>query len=116
MNLNVLICGLQLYCELKLLTREPSNQIIAYHVESTALDDGDYELVSEQEPGFSEDPVNIVETLTEALNQISEILDTLAPSPAQEGKPRCITQYFNLLQFYTYILYLALSLGVEMEP
>jgi hypothetical protein len=83
--------GLQLYCELKLLTREPSNQIIAYHVESTTLDDGDYELVPETEQGFSEDPVSVVETLTEAPNQSSEIFDTPAPSPAQEGKPRCKT-------------------------
>jgi hypothetical protein len=97
--------GLQLYCEIKLLT-----------VESTILNDGDYELVPETEQGFSEDPVNIVETLTEALNQSSEIFDTPTPSPTQEGKPRCIAQYFNLLQFYVYILYLALSLGVEMEP
>jgi hypothetical protein len=107
---------LQLYCEIKLLTQEPSNQIIAYHVESTTLDDGDYELVSEQESGFSEDPVDVVETLTEVPNQSSEILDTPAPSPAQEGKPRCITQYFNLLQFYTYIVYLALSVEIEVEP
>jgi hypothetical protein len=107
---------LQLYCELKFLTQEPSNQIIAYHVESTTLDDEDYELVPETEQEFSEDPVSVVETLTEAPNQSSEIFDTPAPSPAQEGKPRCITQYFNLLQFYNYILYLALSLGVEMEP
>jgi hypothetical protein len=89
--------GLQLYCEIKLLTQELSNQIIAYHVESTTLDDGDYELVLEQEQGFSEDPVNIVETLTKAPNQNLEILDTPAPSPTQEGKPRCITQYFKLL-------------------
>jgi hypothetical protein len=107
---------LQLYCEIKLLTQKLSNQSIAYHVESTTLDDGDYELVPETEPGFSEDPVNIVETLTEVPNQSSEILDTPAPSPAREGKPRCITQYFNLLQFYAYILYLALSLEIEMEP
>jgi hypothetical protein len=107
---------LQLYCEIKLLTREPSNQVIAYHVESMILDDGDYELVPEQEQGFSEDPINIVETLTEAPNQSLEVSDTIDSSPAQEGKPRCITQYFNLLQFYAYILYLALSLGIEMEP
>jgi hypothetical protein len=80
------------------------------------LDDGDYELVLEQDQGFSEDPINIVETLTEAPNQSSEIFDTPAPNPTQEGKPRCITQYFNLVQFYPYILYLALSLGVKMEP
>jgi hypothetical protein len=97
-------------------TREPSNQIIAYHVEPMTLDDGDYELILEQDQGFSEDPVNVVETITEAPNQSSEIRDTPAPNPAQEGKPRCITQYFNLLQCYNYILYLALSLGVEMEP
>jgi hypothetical protein len=65
---------------------------------------------------FSEDPVNIVETLTEAPNQSSEIFDTPAPNPTQEGKPRYMTQYFNLLQFYLYIMYLALRLGVEMEP
>jgi hypothetical protein len=98
---------LQLYCEIKLLTQEPSNQIIAYHVESTTLDDRDYELVSKTEPGFFEDLVNVVETLTEALNQSSEILDTPASSPAQEGKPRCMigptngliptTRYISLL-------------------
>jgi hypothetical protein len=107
---------LQLYCEVKSLTQEPSNQILAYHVESTTLDDGDYELVPKNELGFSEDPANIVETIAEASNQSLEVSDITDPSPAQEGKPRCITQYFNLLQFYTYILYLALSLGVEMEP
>jgi hypothetical protein len=89
--------GLQLYCELKLLTREPSNQIIAYHIESTTLNDGDYELVPETEQGFSEDPVSIVETLTEAPNQSLEIFDSPALNPTQEGKPRCITRYFKLL-------------------
>jgi hypothetical protein len=103
---------LQLYCEVKSLTREPSNQIIAYHVESTTLDDGDYELVPEHEQGFSEDPANVAEVITEAPNQIR----TTDPSPAQEGKPRCITQYFNLLKFYAYILYFASSLGIKMEP
>jgi hypothetical protein len=81
-----------------------------------ALDDGLYELVLEQDQGFSEDPTNVAETLTEAPNQSSEILETRAPNPVQEGKPRCITQYFNLLQFYIYTIYLALHLGVEMKP
>jgi hypothetical protein len=78
---------LQLYCEVKSLTQEPSNQIIAYHVESTTLDDGDYELVLENEQEFSEDPVNVAEILTEASNQSSEVSDTTDPSPAQEGSP-----------------------------
>jgi hypothetical protein len=63
-----------------------------------------YELVPDYEQGFSEDLVNIVESLTEAPNQSSEIFDTPAPSPAQEGKPRCITQYFKLLHLYSFIL------------
>jgi hypothetical protein len=80
------------------------------------LDDGDYELVLGQDQGFSEDPINVAEDLTEAPNQSSEVSDTPAPNPTQEGKPRCIPQYFNLLQFYYYIIYLALRLGVEMKP
>jgi hypothetical protein len=80
------------------------------------LDDGDYELVLEQDQGFSEGPINIAETLTQALNQSSEVSDTPAPSPTQQGKPRCIPQYFNLLPFYLCIIYLALRLGVEMKP
>jgi hypothetical protein len=80
------------------------------------LDDGNYELVLEQDQGFSEDPINIAETLTEAPNPSSEVSDTPTPNPTQEGKPQCITQYFNLLQFYIYIMYLALRLGVEMKP
>jgi hypothetical protein len=73
-------------------------------------------LVLGQDQGFSEDPANIAEDLTEAPNQSSKVSDTLAANPTQEGKPRCIPQYFNLLQFHYYIIYLALRLGVEMEP
>jgi hypothetical protein len=98
--------GLQLFCEVKSLTQESSNQILAYHVESTTLDDGDYELVPETEPGFSEDPVSIVETITEAPNQSLKVFDTTDPSPAREGKPRCITQYFKLLNYAILYLYI----------
>jgi hypothetical protein len=80
------------------------------------LDDGDYELVLGQDQGFSEDPINVAEELTEAPNQSSEVSDIPASTPTQEGKPRCIPQYFNLLPFHLYIIYLALRLGVEMKP
>jgi hypothetical protein len=73
-------------------------------------------LVLGQDQGFPEDSTQAVEELIEAPNQSSEASDTPAPNPTQEGKPRCITQYFNLLQFHYYIIYLALRLGVEMEP
>jgi hypothetical protein len=55
------------------------------------LDDEDYELILEQDPGFSEDPTNVTEILTKAPNQSSEVSDTPDPNPTQEGKPRCIT-------------------------
>jgi hypothetical protein len=64
------------------------NYIFAYHIDSTTLADGYYELIPEPEGGYSEDPGNVVGNLTEAPNQSSENFDTPAPSPAQEGKPR----------------------------
>jgi hypothetical protein len=51
-------------------------------------DDGDYELVLEHEQGFSEDPANIAEVITEAPNQSLEVFDTTNPNPTNEGKPR----------------------------
>jgi hypothetical protein len=66
-------------------------QIIAYHVESTTLEDETYDLVPESEQGISEDQVNVAEDLTEAPNQSSEVVDIPDPSLTQEGKSRCIT-------------------------
>jgi hypothetical protein len=66
----------------------PLNHIFAYHIDSTTLADGDYELIPEQEVEISEDPENVVGNLTEAPNQNSENFDTRTPSPANEGKPR----------------------------
>jgi hypothetical protein len=60
----------------------------AYHVDSTTLADGDYELIPEQGVESAEDPGNAIEGLTEAPNQNSENSDTPAPNPTQEGKPR----------------------------
>jgi hypothetical protein len=60
---------------------------LAYHVDSTTLADGDYELISDQAVEVSEDPVNTVEGLTEAPNKSSENFDTTTPNPTQEGKP-----------------------------
>jgi hypothetical protein len=85
-------------------------QITAYHVESTTLEDGTYELVHELEQGISEDQGNITEGLTEAPNQSSEIIDIPDPSPTQEGKARCITQYFKLCTYVTIYLSCALSI------
>jgi hypothetical protein len=66
----------------------PLNHIFAYHIDSTTLDDENYELIPEPEVEISEDPGNVVGSLIEAPNQSSENFDTPAPSPASEGKPR----------------------------
>jgi hypothetical protein len=91
---------------------------IALHVDTTTLTDGTYELIPEPEKGVSEDQVNVTKGLFEAPNQSSEDNNTNIPdsNPTQEGKPRCIPQYFHVLQFHYYIRYLALRLGVEMKP
>jgi hypothetical protein len=60
----------------------------AYHIDSTTLVDGDYELISDQAVEVSEDPESAVEGLTKAPNQSSENFDATTPNPTQEGKPR----------------------------
>jgi hypothetical protein len=61
---------------------------LAYHVDSTTLADGDYQLIPEQEEGYSEDPGNLVADFSEAPNQGSEDINLTNPSPTSEGKPR----------------------------
>jgi hypothetical protein len=60
----------------------------AYHIDSTTLADGDYELIPEQEVELSEDLGNTVGNLTETPNQSLENFDVPTPNPTQEGKPR----------------------------
>jgi hypothetical protein len=64
--------------------------MLAYHVDSTILADGDYQLISESEEGISKDPENVTRALTEAPNPNSESfsVDISNPSPTSEGKPR----------------------------
>jgi hypothetical protein len=42
------------------------NHIFAYHIDSTTLTDGDYELIPEPEGGYSEDPGTVVEDFSES--------------------------------------------------
>jgi hypothetical protein len=71
---------------------------VASHIESTTLDDGDYELVLGQDQGFPEDPAQVVEGLTEVPNPSSEISDSPAPTPTPEGKPRTYPIILSTLQ------------------
>jgi hypothetical protein len=66
---------------------QPLNYIFAYHVDSTTLANGDYELILESEVEIPEDSGNIVGDLTEAPNQSSENFDTPAPTPLKKASP-----------------------------
>jgi hypothetical protein len=78
---------------------------VASHIESTTLDDGDYELVLGQDQGFPEDSAQVVEGLTEAPNPSSETSDTPTLTPIPEGKPRTYPiTLFTLLSALIYII------------
>jgi hypothetical protein len=64
--------------------------MFAYHVDSTTLADGDYQLIPEPEEGIFEDPGNVTGDLTEAPNPGLESfsVDISNPSRTSEGKPR----------------------------
>jgi hypothetical protein len=64
--------------------------MFAYHIDSTTLADGDYQLILEPERDNSEDPGNIIGDITEAPNPGSNnfSIDISDPSPTNEGKPR----------------------------
>jgi hypothetical protein len=82
---------------------------IASHIESTTLDDGDYELVLGQDQGFPEDPAQVVEGLTEVPNPSSGISDSPAPTPTQEGKPRTYPTTLFTLQSMSIYLYFCIK-------
>jgi hypothetical protein len=63
--------------------------MFAYHIDSTTLADGDYQLIPDPEGDISENPGNAIGDLTEAPNPSSETfsVDISDPSPTSEGKP-----------------------------
>ena len=71
----------------------------AFHIDSTTLADGAYELVPESESEQREAQVNLTDA-TEGLNPISEEPRT---SYAQEGKPRSMSFYFKLCNLLLFL-------------
>jgi hypothetical protein len=61
---------------------------LAYHIDSTTLADGDYQLIPEPEGVYSKDPGNLVADFSEAPNPGSEENNLTNPSATSEGKPR----------------------------
>jgi hypothetical protein len=74
--------------------------MFAYHVDSTTLADGNYQLIPEPEEGISEDPRNITGDLTEAQTPVRKVLVliSLTPAPPAKASPGH-TPYFHTLQF-----------------
>ena len=79
----------------------------AYHIDTTTLADGTYELVPESESEHREAQVNLTEA-TEDPNQVSE---EPKASYAQEGKPRSMTYYFQ--PYATYCFYILVHLSLQ---
>ena len=78
----------------------------AFHIDSSTLTDGTYELVPESKSEQREVQVNLTEA-TEDPNQVSE---EPKASYAQEGKPRSMTYYFQLYATYCFYILVHLSL------
>jgi hypothetical protein len=98
--------GLQLYSVLIMNCYHHTTHAYAFHIDTTTLADGTYELVLESESEQCEAQVNLTEVAKD-LNQSSE---EPKASYAQEGKPWSITLIFNLCNFYLHIWCCALSL------
>ena len=84
---------LQLYSEGKLYSRTSLFPTIAFHIETTSLADGTYELIQELDGDISEAQANVVE-LTEVPNPDSEEPKASDPIDSTKGKPRYIILLF----------------------
>jgi hypothetical protein len=100
----------------KIVLCAPFECNVAWHVDTTTFGNGTSEISPESIEDVSDNQMNITKGLTEAPNQSSEDINISDFSPTSKGKPRCRSQYFKLLQFHYYDIYLALRLGVEMKP
>ena len=76
----------------------------AFHIDSTTLADGTYELVPESDSEQREAQVN----LTEAIEDLNPISEEPRFSYAQEGKPRSMSFYFKFMQLIIVPIYLCI--------
>ena len=92
-NLDCLIVRLQLYSEGKLYSSTSLIPTTAFHIETTSLADGTYELIQEPYGVISEAQANVAES-TEVPDPDSEEPKASDPIDAIEGKIRCIILLF----------------------
>ena len=91
--LNVCFVGLQLYSEGKLYSSTSLISTTAFHVETTSLADGTYELIQEPDGDIFEAHANVGE-LTKVPNPDSEEPKASDPINTTECKPWCIILLF----------------------
>jgi hypothetical protein len=83
---------------------------LAYHIDSTTLADGNYQLIPEPEGSYSEDPGNFVAGLSEVPNQSSEDIDLLTSDPPIKASPGH-NPYLITLQLILFIYISRYALG-----
>ena len=76
-----------------------STHACAFHVDTTTLADGTYELVTEAEEGPGEAQVNFADAV-ENPNPTPEASET---NSVQEGKPRSMSLYFKLCNLLLFL-------------
>ena len=95
---------LQLYTEITYVCFITTTHAYAFHIDTTTLIDGTYELVPESESEQREAQVN----LTEAAQDPNPSSEEPRSSYAQEGKPRSMSYYFKFMQFIIVPIYLCI--------
>jgi hypothetical protein len=86
--------------------------MFAYHIDSTTVADGDFQLIPEPEGNISEDPGNVTRDLAEALNPNSEtfsvdISDPNPPAKASPGHKLLFLLHCNLYIYVYLLVYLS---------
>jgi hypothetical protein len=89
---------------------------VALHVDTITFGNGTCEISLESTEDVSEDQVNVTKGLTEAPNQSSEDVDLLTSDPPVKASPGHIPLLYLHCNLCLSILYLALSLGIEVKP
>jgi hypothetical protein len=89
---------------------------VALHVDTITFGNGTCEISPESTEDVPEDRMNVTKRSTEAPNQSSEDVDLLTSDPPVKASPGHIPLFYLYCNLCLSILYLALSLRIEVKP
>jgi hypothetical protein len=89
---------------------------VALHVDTITFGNGTCEISPESTEDVPEDQVNVTKDLSKAPNQSSEDVNLLTSDPPVKASPGHIPLLYLHCYLCLFILYVALSLGVEVKP